>query len=50
MIWADTNDEFAQVNENLNLLVKKNQSRLMIENEVMQNVLTNERANVNVKM
>ena len=38
------------MNENLNLLIEKDQSELTIENEVMQNVLASERTNVNVRM
>ena len=38
------------MNENLNLLIKKNQNKLAIEDEMMQNVLINERINVNIKM
>ena len=38
------------MNENLNLLVEEGQSRLTVKDEVMQNALINERANVDVKM
>ena len=38
------------MNENLNLLIKKNQNKLAVKDEVMQNVLINKRVNINVKM
>ena len=38
------------MNENLNLLIKKNQNELAIKNEMMQNALINEKTNVNVRM
>ena len=38
------------MNEDLNLLVEKNQSELTIEDEVMQNALINERIDVDVRM
>ena len=36
-IQTSTNNEFTSADEDLNLLIKKNQSKLAIKNEVMQN-------------
>ena len=36
-IQTSTSNKFASMNENSSLLIKKNQSELIIENEMMQN-------------
>ena len=34
-IWTSINNESASADENLSLLVKKNQNKLIVENEMM---------------
>ena len=36
-IWTSTSNEFASADENSSLLIEKDQNKLTIENEVMQN-------------